>query len=233
MDRSDVILGSGFMPASPDLESAKRAFRMLRGKVAVECDEHKGTYNDSILLPDEVMEKERPDTGTVISENLAYFVKDNRAHKDLHVGDRVHMAPYTGKTIENARIGSYSSNGWVRMFGIATEQKHAMANEVVLEPYDEVVVSKMVGTEIVPTGKNVLIARDAKKEMIGGIYLPDDEKYRDHRGVIQAIGPHVTEVSVGQTVVYHAGGILDYSFYRPGWALIREENIYCVIENED
>lgn len=81
-----------------------------------------------------------------------------------------------------------------------------------------------------PIQDQVLVKQDTKKEMLGGLYLPQNsrELYDDY-GTVVSVGSKVTEVKEGERVLFkrransEIPGMKDY-------LILREEDMLAVVE---
>lgn len=208
------------------LAAARPDVRMMPGTVLVEMDDERERVG-SIVLTDEGSGKLRPDMGTVIQR--AWDVP-------LLIGDRVLVAPYAGKWMANFRAGEYRSKGQVRFYG----RLSTMGEDARIVNWHEQVRAVMVGTELRPTGRNVLIRRPELSDKVGNIYLPDVERYREPVATVLETGPLcIHGLEPGERVIILNGAMkrtqlsgVDYGG-DPDLALIHEDGILCVVEGDE
>lgn len=224
MDFADRLQLAVDVGEPPDF-GAFRRYQLRPGKVmvAMVCVRERV---GALLLTDEEAGRTRPDVGWVVGVG---------AGVSLAVGDLVVVDPYAGKWIEGCC-------GWglVRFFG-----DESVDGVVTIPPWwDQVVAVMETGERIRPTGTNVLIGiRPVDVVSEGGILIPDFARQREGTARVLEVGSLVTEVAVGDEVVYHMGGLQKVEYGRDvaraygidegDLGLLDQENIYCVIAEEE
>jgi co-chaperonin GroES (HSP10) len=182
----------------------------------------------SILLPDSVSGKFRPDVGIVLASG---------PDVSLERGALIAVRPYDGQWLEEFEAGGYRTRNQVRIFGKCTV--HQGTTERV--PWDESVVCRIFPetVEMQAVGHNLLIKRDPQVKNQSGLILPDLEHYHTGLATILSIGPDADLVTrngragVGDRIHYDVRSTLDFAFTDdPDLAIIPDVGVNFVIAGE-
>jgi co-chaperonin GroES (HSP10) len=172
----------------------------------------------SILLPDVVAGKLRPDVAVVLATG---------PNCSLPVGTLVAVRPYDGQWIEGFDIPGYSTKNQVRVIG----RYVPAAGEIEPLDWDETIPLTFVGNEfdMVASGRNIIIQRDPQIEEDHGIILPDKARHRSGLATVLSIGPQcdlltrVGPIEVGDRICYSPEGLLNVEFAgSPDMAIISD-----------
>jgi co-chaperonin GroES (HSP10) len=157
-------------------------YRLMPGKVAVRMDPER-TQEGSILIPETVSGRLRPDSGTVIGVGPAKRLQSSHVGQPitLSVGDRVLVRAYDGMWIDD-----------VRFYGGA----HDNGEFVSVQWWDQIVAVWHEG-EWWPTGGNLKIRRIRQESDV----LTSQPVYSQTAEVL-ARGDYVHDLVVGMTVTY-------------------------------
>jgi len=161
----------------------------------------------TILLPDLVAGKFRPDVGIVLSAG---------PDVSLEPGAMVAVRPYDGQWLEDFEAGGYRTRNQVRVFGKSTP--HQGVTETI--PWAESVVCRVFPEtlDMQAIHNNLIIKRDPVVAEQNGLILPDLEKYRTGLAEVLSIGPKADLVSrsgpvkVGDRIHYDVRSELDFTF---------------------
>jgi len=76
----------------------------------------------------------------------------------------------------------------------------------------------------------VIQAKEQKDISDGGIIIPDKAKERPHKAVVMAIGPEVTDIVVGEKIIFskYAGTVVKLD--KKSFLIIREEDVIASYE---
>lgn len=183
-DQYSIYLGS--RPAPVDLDAAATVFESPPGRAAVLMDLKKEAIG-SILLPDEVSGRLRPDVGTVLTSG----------HESMKPGDRVIVSPYAGKWMEGVEIGAFKASSQVRFYGsIAIPGTPASLRDI----FDDIMAT-LSEKQITCLGGNILVRRPSLREKEGSIYVPDASKKRAPVATVVSAGPDCTFAKPGMQVL--------------------------------
>jgi chaperonin GroES len=64
----------------------------------------------------------------------------------------------------------------------------------------------------------------------GGLYVPDTAKEKPQKGVVEAVGPEVKEVKVGNTVLFDKYSGTKINLDNQEYLIIKEEDILGILE---
>lgn len=64
----------------------------------------------------------------------------------------------------------------------------------------------------------------------GGLYIPDAAKEKPQRGTVEAVGPEVKEVKVGNTVLFDKYSGSKINIDNVEYLIIKEEDILGIVE---
>ncbi len=64
----------------------------------------------------------------------------------------------------------------------------------------------------------------------GGIYVPDTAKEKPQKGLVEAVGPEVKEVKVGNTVLFDKYSGTRINLDNTEYLIIKEEDILGILE---
>lgn len=88
-----------------------------------------------------------------------------------------------------------------------------------------------------PLNDRVIVRRAPAKEMEHGMHLPQQAQERPSRGEVLSIGPKVSQVEVGEVVIFgkFAGTDLDPEEFddEKGLVIMREEEIVAKLDPSD
>jgi chaperonin GroES len=83
--------------------------------------------------------------------------------------------------------------------------------------------------KIIPRGKRVLLEfLDKEEKTEGGIYIPNDNN-SDNIGRVMEIGSEISDIKVGDTVVYAKFGGTEIKKYNKRYLIIEEKDILGII----
>lgn len=81
-----------------------------------------------------------------------------------------------------------------------------------------------------PLGKRVLVERtEVESKTASGIILVDSAKEKPNTAVVKAIGGEVTEISVGDTIVFEEFRGTEFSLDGVDYLVLEQENIIGVM----
>jgi co-chaperonin GroES (HSP10) len=182
----------------------------------------------SLLLPDRVAGRLRPDAGTVLAVGSGL--------PDLAPGDQVLVMPYRGNWFEGFRVGDYAAEGQVRVYGVASmnEREHVAEDAYVS------VRGKLGVLFPEAVGPWVFIRRDPVTASSGGVLLTDDEQFRSGLATVvsagcRALGPDGSSLlSRGDRVLYHGNAIVtDCEFLSSRYELEGDPRDYVFVKAAD
>lgn len=80
---------------------------------------------------------------------------------------------------------------------------------------------------IEPLGKRIIVKRDPTKTEIAGFIVPEEAQKKELSGIALAVGPEVTEVVVGDRVIFGKfdGQDIDAKYAEEDCIIINEEQI--------
>ncbi len=82
-----------------------------------------------------------------------------------------------------------------------------------------------------PIGERVLVKREVEaNKTASGIFIPDSAKEKPQRGVAIAISKEISEISVGDIVVFGKYGSVDLVLDGVEYAVLKKEDIIGVIK---
>lgn len=230
MHNSNTLqLSSVEVPHIPD--EAFSCMTCINGKAAVQMIPPPKRMG-SLLVPDTVGGKLRPDVGVVIS---------NGPKVKVSLRDAVLVRPYDGLWLEGFEAGGYKTDAQVRMYGIAAEPSlYQVTNGEMGEksdtgvhhsvPWSESIVAKFTRGTIIPTEGNILV-RVLRKE-IETLLLPDSVNIRLNQCIVEAIS-ETSDFRRGECVTFAPNAELDLSisFYgEDDLFIIRESQIQARVE---
>ncbi len=196
-----------------------------RGRVVVEMlpeAERMGT----VLLPEIVAGKFRPDVGVVLACGPDVSLKP---------GDTVCVRGYDGQWIDEFDAG-YRTSNQVRIYGKASQFQGELQEVPWSEGIPLQIVQEGGELELTATHRNLVIRREPIVQREKGFLLPESAQYRTGLATIVSIGPQcdlVTEdgpARIGDRVCYDSRGEIDFAFGAdPDLAIVPDVAINCVI----
>ncbi len=183
----------------------------------------------TILLPDRVGGRLRPDAGWVLAVGEGI---------DLEIGDVVLVMPYKGDRYQPFYAG-YETEGEVRLYGISSPNEFTHVKEGAYQG----IRGKLVEGKIEAIGHWVLIRRDPVETSVLGFELPDDDQFRSGKATVVS---SKTEWEEGARIMYRGNAIVtDFDFldrpeykdfvgeYHPSdFVFIHEDDVFCQIRDE-
>jgi len=111
------------------------------------------------------------------------------------------------------------------------------------EEYAEAYGKEPMKQTVQPIGENILIRRDnAEEKSRGGILIPETDRPKPTRGKVIAVGNGrrsedgvivPSQVKVGDRVAFTLHGHTDICIEGTELLLVKETNIFCVIEGDE
>lgn len=228
----------------PDWQAAQKVLKPRPGVVIVEML-RAPTRIGLIYLPSVALETRVDDEavpGFESSLGIVLAVGDlPDAPLEVRPGDRVLCVDGDGVELEHLTVGDYRAQGKVRIYGVVQPEEDdyfTMPFKGYLEelPWHESIVGKMAPgdkpEEMTPYETNVLVRKDPFKSLsAGGLCIPDVGQERAPTATVVAVGKDCVDTKVGQRVIFHPEGEMDYQDADPDLRMIRELAILTVIED--
>lgn len=229
----------------PDYELAAKHLKCMDGCVVVEILRAPSKIG-SIYLPVMASETHFDDAGDPVAgfESSLGVVLQSGQGCWLKPGERVLVRDGDGLELSGATFGEYKTDAIVRLYGLVAPE----ADDTFVPPpgyieelpWEESIIAVLSersgynignGQRYCPTGRNILLLRDEVVRKIGMIELPDValEDGPSHATVV-AVGELVNSCKVGDRVLYHPLGKMDF-FDRDhrNLRIIRERAVFAVI----
>ena len=87
-----------------------------------------------------------------------------------------------------------------------------------------------MSSPITPLADRVVAVREAvKTQTASGIYLPETSKEKPVVAEVQAIGPDVKEVKVGDKIVYKEYSTTELKIDNTEYLIVREEDVLATV----
>jgi len=87
-----------------------------------------------------------------------------------------------------------------------------------------------VKTPIKPLADRVVAVREAAKaQTTSGIYLPDNAKEQPVVAVVQAVGPKVTTLKVGDKIIYKEYSTTEIKVDTVDYIIVKEEDVLATV----
>lgn len=87
-----------------------------------------------------------------------------------------------------------------------------------------------MSTPIKPLADRVVAVREeAKTKTASGIYLPDTAKEKPVVAVVQAIGPQVKGIKVGDKIVYKEYSTTEFKVDGQEYLIVKEEDVLATV----
>lgn len=87
-----------------------------------------------------------------------------------------------------------------------------------------------MSTPIKPLADRVVAVREeAKTQTASGIYLPDTAKERPVLAVVQAVGPDVKGIKVGDKIIYKEYSTTELKIDGVEYLLVKEEDVLATV----
>jgi chaperonin GroES len=87
-----------------------------------------------------------------------------------------------------------------------------------------------MSTPIKPLADRVVAVREeAKTKTASGIYLPDTAKERPVVAVVQAVGPQVKGIKVGDKIVYKEYSTAEFKVDGQEYLIVKEEDVLATV----
>ncbi len=84
--------------------------------------------------------------------------------------------------------------------------------------------------ELKPLGTRVVIEPKQKETQVGGIIIPDSSNQATTQGIVRAVGHGVSELSVGDEVMFQFGAGQEIELNGTKHLIMNEDNVICVIK---
>lgn len=85
-------------------------------------------------------------------------------------------------------------------------------------------------TPIKPLADRVVAVREAAKtQTTSGIYLPDNAKEQPVLAVVQAVGPKVTTLKVGDKIIYKEYSTTEIKVDTVDYIIVKEEDVLATV----
>lgn len=160
---------------------------------------------NAILLPDDVKRQLAPDMGVVVDSGVS----------TIRVGDIVAVLHGHGVHIDGLGDGGwgpmdevvafYGAAGGSSPWGTAGRSRSMTFHRYNAE---DVIMAHFIDHEtLVPLGDSVLLEFHTPKQTDSGILLGDSTVPPDPIATVRAIGPRVTDVKVGDRVLFYTGSV--------------------------
>lgn len=232
-DRPNTVQLGELEPAPVDWQAAANSIDMLDGNVLVAMEEAYEQASSTILVPDRVAGRLRPDTGTVLAVGAGVYA--------VQPGDRVVVLPYDGKHMAGFTAGSFTTDLRVRFLGCDSmneyEHHHTHYTEIIPARLDRMADRTWTFT---PIGHWVLIKRDTQHETSGGgIALPDALKWRNQTATVVKIGDRVPGSGrdvwpvPGDRVIYQGKALVVDIEFGERYGFVEDPAAYALIHVDD
>lgn len=87
-----------------------------------------------------------------------------------------------------------------------------------------------MSTPIKPLADRVVAVREeAKTKTASGIYLPDTAKEKPVVAVVQAVGPQVKGIKVGDKIVYKEYSTTEFKVEGQEYLIVKEEDVLATV----
>lgn len=87
-----------------------------------------------------------------------------------------------------------------------------------------------MSTPIKPLADRVVAVREeAKTKTASGIYLPDTAKEKPVVAVVQAVGPQVKGIKVGDKIVYKEYSTTEFKVDGQEYLIVKEEDVLATV----
>jgi chaperonin GroES len=87
-----------------------------------------------------------------------------------------------------------------------------------------------MSTPIKPLADRVVAVREAQKtQTASGIYLPDASKEKPSVAVVQAVGPDVKGIKVGDKIIYKEYSTTELKIDNTEYLIVKEEDVLATV----
>lgn len=218
----------------PDLGEVAQHLKTPPGRVVVEMTPIQESLDGTFLVGARSAKRFRPNVGVV----LACSPRVRKWHgsipiyeaMDIQPGDAVLVHPKDGKRVIGATFGDYKPENQVVFLGAMTHLKRAIEM-----PWSESIMARLKmtdeGVNVKPTNSNVLLRLEPRQDRHGELFLPDVAQTRPDYATVLDVGCLVTDVSVGDRVVYLRESLAEVLVDEndPDLALIDEQGILAIV----
>lgn len=88
-----------------------------------------------------------------------------------------------------------------------------------------------MSTPITPLADRVVAVREqAKTQTASGIYLPDNAKEKPVLALVQAVGPDVTGLKIGDKIIYKEYSTTDLKIDDVEYLIVKEEDVLATVK---
>lgn len=85
-------------------------------------------------------------------------------------------------------------------------------------------------TPIQPLADRIVAVRDEpKSQTASGLYLPENAKEKSAAAIVQAVGPDVKEVKVGDKILHKEYAVTEFKVDNTTYLLMKEEDILAKV----
>ena len=191
-----------------------------------------------LYLPETVAANLRPDVGVVIAVGAKAVIGSDGdllgiggLEDELQPGDMVMVRGYDGTWRDNFECGSYKAKGQVRCYGVWQGAEDCFGETKLYPWHDSIFARLTTSMAIIPLRNLLLVRRDPLITSVGefSIDLPDDAKYRNNWGTVEATGPNCV-LAVGDRVLVNPQAFLeiDCRGIDPDMGLMSEDAVETV-----
>lgn len=87
-----------------------------------------------------------------------------------------------------------------------------------------------MSSPVKPLGDRVVCVREkAQEKTASGLYLPESSKEKPVVAVVEAVGPEVKQVKVGDKIVYKEYSTTDLKINGVEYLIVREEDVLATV----